>query len=71
MYIVDRLYGENYCSNAFLNVRNGKISFFRIEAAYLLFLRVKKLEEVELIKVDIVFQYRHLPVPALPDSTMP
>ena len=30
----------------------------------------KKLEEVELIKVDIVFQYRHLPVPVLPDSTM-
>ena len=70
MYIVDRLYGENYCSNVFLNVRNGKISFFRIEAAYLLFLRVKKLEEVELIKVDIVFQYRHLHVPVLPGSTM-
>ena len=61
MFIVDRHYGENYCSNAFLNVGNGKISFFRIEAAYLLFLRVKRLEEVELIKVDLVVGFTAAP----------
>ena len=44
------LYVENYTSYAFLNARNRKICFLRIGAVYHFFIRVPKLDLLELLE---------------------
>ena len=49
------LYVKNYCSYAFLNARNRKICFLRIGAVYHFFIRVPKLDVLELLEDEKVY----------------